>query len=93
MFSTSSSSTAKTSGAILAHTALASHKTASTVTLMVWIVSFGRPSWPERGSNVDREMLIRFGPKNEIHRQSMGAAAEVFEWVGVNRKRWLEPGH
>jgi hypothetical protein len=38
-------------------------------------------------------MLIRFGPKNEIHRQSMGAAAEVFEWVGVNRKRWLEPGH
>jgi cytochrome P450 len=45
--------------------------------------------------DVDREMLIRFGhaqfnmfgPKNEIYRQSMDAAAEVFEWVGVNCKR------
>jgi cytochrome P450 len=49
----------------------------------------------------NREMLIRFGhaqfnmfgPKNEIYRQSMDEAAEVFEWVAVNCKREaVQPG-
>ena len=49
----------------------------------------------------NREMLIRFGhaqfnmfgPKNEIYRQSMDEAAEVFEWVAVNCKRdAVQPG-
>jgi len=49
----------------------------------------------------NREMLIRFGhaqfnmfgPKNEIYRQSMDEAAEVFEWVAVNCKRdAVKPG-
>ena len=49
----------------------------------------------------NREMLIRFGhaqfnmfgPKNEIYRQSMDEATEVFEWVGVNCKRdAVQPG-
>jgi cytochrome P450 len=49
----------------------------------------------------NREMLIRFGhaqfnmfgPKNEIYRQSMEAAGEVFEWVGRNCKRdAVQPG-
>ena len=45
--------------------------------------------------DTNREMLIKFGhaqfnmfgPKNDIYRESMEAAAEVFEWVGVNCKR------
>jgi 4-methoxybenzoate monooxygenase (O-demethylating) len=45
--------------------------------------------------DTNREMLIRFGhaqfnmfgPKNDIYRESMEAAAEVFEWVAVNCKR------
>jgi cytochrome P450 len=45
--------------------------------------------------DTNREMLVRFGhaqfnmfgPKNDIYRESMEAAAEVFEWVGVNCKR------
>ena len=49
----------------------------------------------------NREMLIRFGhaqfnmfgPKNEIYRQSMDEAFEVFEWVAVNCKRdAVQPG-
>jgi 4-methoxybenzoate monooxygenase (O-demethylating) len=49
----------------------------------------------------NREMLVRFGhaqfnmfgPKNEIYRESMAAAAEVFEWVAVNCKRdAVQPG-
>ena len=49
----------------------------------------------------NREMLIRFGhaqfnmfgPKNEVYRQSMDEAAEVFEWVAVNCKREaVQPG-
>jgi len=49
----------------------------------------------------NREMLVRFGhaqfnmfgPKNEIYRESMAAAAEVFEWVAVNCKREaVQPG-
>jgi cytochrome P450 len=49
----------------------------------------------------NREMLVRFGhaqfnmfgPKNEVYRQSMSAAAEVFEWVAVNCKRdAVQPG-
>ena len=51
--------------------------------------------------DTNREMLIRFGhaqfnmfgPKNDIYRESMEAAAEVFEWVGVNCKRdAVQPG-
>ena len=51
--------------------------------------------------DTNREMLIRFGhaqfnmfgPKNGIYRESMAAAAEVFEWVGVNCKRdAVQPG-
>jgi cytochrome P450 len=45
--------------------------------------------------DTNREMLVRFGhaqfnmfgPKNDIYRESMEAATEVFEWVGVNCKR------
>jgi cytochrome P450 len=49
----------------------------------------------------NREMLVRFGhaqfnmfgPKNEIYRESMAAAAEVFEWVAINCKREaVQPG-
>lgn len=49
----------------------------------------------------NREMLVRFGhaqfnmfgPKNEIYRESMAAAAEVFEWVAINCKRdAVQPG-
>jgi 4-methoxybenzoate monooxygenase (O-demethylating) len=49
----------------------------------------------------NREMLIRFGhaqfnmfgPKNDIYRQSMEEAGEVFEWVAVNCKRdAVQPG-
>ena len=43
----------------------------------------------------NREMLIKFGhaqfnmfgPKNDIYRESMEAAGEVFEWVATNCKR------
>jgi len=49
----------------------------------------------------NREMLIRFGhaqfnmfgPKNDIYRESMEAAGEVFEWVATNCKRdAVQPG-
>ncbi len=49
----------------------------------------------------NREMLVKFGhaqfnmfgPKNDIYRESMEAAAEVFEWVAVNCKRdAVQPG-
>lgn len=49
----------------------------------------------------NREMLVRFGhaqfnmfgPKNDIYRASMAAAAEVFAWVAVNCKRdAVQPG-
>ncbi len=49
----------------------------------------------------NREMLVRFGhaqfnmfgPKNEIYRESMAEAAEVFEWVAINCKRdAVQPG-
>lgn len=49
----------------------------------------------------NREMLVRFGhaqfnmfgPKNDIYRESMAAAAEVFEWVAINCKREaVQPG-
>src|SRR5215471_20773486 len=51
--------------------------------------------------DTNREMLIKFGhaqfnmfgPKNDIYRESMSAAAEVFEWVGINCKRdAVQPG-
>jgi cytochrome P450 len=49
----------------------------------------------------NREMLVRFGhaqfnafgPKNEIYRESMAAASEVFGWVAANCKRdAVQPG-
>jgi 4-methoxybenzoate monooxygenase (O-demethylating) len=49
----------------------------------------------------NREMLIKFGhaqfnmfgPKNDIYRESMEAAGEVFEWVATNCKRdAVQPG-
>ena len=49
----------------------------------------------------NREMLVRFGhaqfnafgPRNEIYRESMAAASEVFEWVAVNcRRDAVRPG-
>jgi hypothetical protein len=49
----------------------------------------------------NREMLIKFGhaqfnmfgPKNDIYRESMEAAVEVFEWVATNCKRdAVQPG-
>ncbi|MCW2895792.1 MAG: hypothetical protein QOG28_1744 [Trebonia sp.] len=51
--------------------------------------------------DANREMLIRFGhaqfnmfgPKNDIYRESMEAAGEVFEWVATNCKRdAVQPG-
>jgi 4-methoxybenzoate monooxygenase (O-demethylating) len=51
--------------------------------------------------DTNREMLIKFGhaqfnmfgPKNDIYRESMEAAVEVFEWVGRNCKRdAVQPG-
>src|SRR5215470_929175 len=51
--------------------------------------------------DANREMLIKFGhaqfnmfgPKNDIYRESMEAAVEVFEWVARNCKRdAVQPG-
>ena len=51
--------------------------------------------------DANREMLIKFGhaqfnkfgPKNDIYRESMEAAVEVFEWVARNCKRdAVKPG-
>jgi cytochrome P450 len=51
--------------------------------------------------DANREMLIKFGhaqfnmfgPKNDIYRESMEAAVEVFEWVATNCKRdAVQPG-
>ena len=51
--------------------------------------------------DANREMLIKFGhaqfnmfgPKNDIYRESMEAAVEVFDWVATNCKRdAVQPG-